>query len=106
MDSQTVNIFWTFSIFIILLFIIGFYCLLVTQNLVRALIAVEILMKAVTLFIIVSGNLSGRPAFAQALVVTLIVVETVAIAVAMGIVLSIYGNNRSLETDNLRNLKG
>lgn len=106
MDSLTVNMFWSFSVFIIMLFIIGFYCLLVTRNLVRALIAVEILMKAVTLFIVVTGYLSGRSALAQSLILTLIVVETAAIAVAMGIVLSVYRNNGSLDATKLMNLKG
>ena len=90
----------------IILFVIGFYCILATLNLVRALIGIEILMKAVTLFIIIAGYVSGRASLSQALVITLIVVETVLIAVAMGIVLSVYKHTKSLETDNLTNLKG
>jgi NADH:ubiquinone oxidoreductase subunit K len=90
----------------IVLFVIGVYCILATQNLVRALIGIEVLMKAVTLLIIIAGYASGRTSLAQALVITLIVVETVIIAVAMGIVLSIYKHTKSLDTENLTNLKG
>jgi NADH:ubiquinone oxidoreductase subunit K len=85
---------------------IGFYCILATLNLVRALIGIEVLMKAVTLLIIIVGHASGRTSLSQALVITLIVVETVLIAVAMGIVLSVYKHTKSLDTKSLTNLKG
>jgi len=106
MDSQMMHLFWSLSVYIIMLLIIGSYCMLATLNLVRALIGLEILMKAVTLLIISTGYVSGHVALAQSLVVTLIVVETVAIAVAMGIVLSIYRHKRSLDTRNIMSLKG
>jgi NADH:ubiquinone oxidoreductase subunit K len=86
--------------------VIGLYCILATTNLVRALIGIEVLMKAVTLLIIIAGYASGRTSLAQSLVITLIVAETVLIAVAMGIVLSIYKHTKSLDTKNLTDLKG
>ena len=56
-----------FSIGAILLLITGFYCLIMTYNLVRALIGLEILTKSVTLFIILAGYVTDRMALAQAL---------------------------------------
>ena len=100
------HLIWIFCVYIIVLFVIGFYCILATLNLVRALIGIEVLMKAVTLFIIIAGHASGRTSLSQALIITLIVIETVMIAVAMGIVLSVYKHTKSLETDNLTKLKG
>ena len=100
------HLLWIFCVYMIVLFVIGFYCILATLNIVRALIGIEILMKAVTLFIIIAGYASGRTSLSQSLVITLIVIETVLIAVAMGIVLSIYKHTKSLDTKNLTNLKG
>ena len=100
------HLLWIFCVYIIVLFVIGFYCILATLNLVRALIGIEVLMKAVTLLIIIAGYASGRTSLSQALVITLIVVETVLIAVAMGIVLSVYKHTKSLETGDLTKLKG
>ena len=100
------NIFWIFSVYIIVLFVMGLYCILVTLNLVRALIGIEILMKAVTLLIIISGQACGSPALSQTMIITLIVIETVFIAVAMGIVLCVYKHTGSLDTRNLTKLKG
>ena len=100
------HLIWIFFVYIIVTFVIGLYCILATTNLVRALIGIEVLMKAVTLLIIIAGYASGRTSLAQSLVITLIVAETVLIAVAMGIVLSIYKHTKSLDTKNLTDLKG
>jgi multisubunit Na+/H+ antiporter MnhC subunit len=89
-----------------LLFIAGFYYILATNNLIRVLIGVELLMKAVTLLLITVGYASGQTALMQSLVITLIVIEVVVIAVATGIVIGIHAHNKTLDTRKLRNLKG
>jgi NADH:ubiquinone oxidoreductase subunit K len=101
MSIEALQIFWPFGLFVIMLFIIGIYCILITFNLIRALLGVEILIKAVTLLIIIAGYVSGHTALAQAIVITLIVVEAVSIAVAVGIVLGIHGHNNSLDARRL-----
>ena len=106
MPNEMSQLFWTCGIFAVLLFIIGFYCLLATFNLIRALIGVELLIKAVTLLIVVAGFVSGHMALAQALVITLIVIEVVVMTVAAGVILNVYQHNKSLDVRNLRNLKG
>jgi NADH:ubiquinone oxidoreductase subunit K len=97
---------WYYCIGAVLLLITGFYCLIVTYNLVRALIGLEILTKSVTLFIILAGYATGRMALAQALAITLIIIEVVVIAVAVGIVLCVYKNIKSIDGRLLRNIKG
>jgi NADH-quinone oxidoreductase subunit K len=91
---------------IILLLVTGFYCLLVTKNLLRILIALEVLTKSVTLFLISSGYFSGDPLTTQALVITLIIIEVVVIVVACGIVIGVVTHNKNLDIKNMRNLKG
>jgi len=91
---------------IIMLFIAGLYCIFVTRNLMRALIGLELLMKAVTLLLIMAGYATGREALAQCLVITLIVIEVVVIAVMAGVILSIYRHTGSLDAGNIKSLKG
>lgn len=91
---------------IVLVAIAGVYCLVVTRNFIRVLIGLELMTKAVTLLIIVAGLAAGKLPLAQALVVTLIVVEVVVVSVASGIVLSIYRIDESLDLRKSRNLKG
>lgn len=105
MDSSMWQLFSVFGFFIVLLCIIGLYCILATFNMIRVLIGVELLMKAVTLLFVVVGYITGHSALIQSMVITLIVIEVVVIAIAVGIVLGIHGHNKTLDTRNLRNLK-
>ena len=96
----------TFGFFIVLLFVCGAYCLLVTRSMIRAIIGIELLIKAVTLLIIVAGSITGRIALAQSLVITIIVIEVVVAATAAGIALCVFRHTDSLDVRSLKNLKG
>lgn len=91
---------------VVLLLAIGFYSMIVTRNLMRLLVSVEILLKAVTLLFIGVGYITGNMAEAQAYVVTIIIIEVVFLVIATGIVLGAYRANGTLETFRLNNLKG
>ena len=106
MSGDLVGAFWAFCVFIIMLFVVGLYCLLVTRNLVKALIGLEILTKAVTLLFVIVGYITHHEALAQAFVITMIVIEVVVIVVAGGVILSVYRHDESLDARNLRKLKG
>ena len=106
MSGSQPQLFWAFIIFIIMLFVAGFYCILVTRNLIKALIGLEILTKAVTLLFVVAGFITHNEGLTQAIVITMIVIEVVIIVVAGGVILSVYRNNESLDARNLRKLKG
>lgn len=88
------------------LFAIGLYCILATRNLIRILIGIELLTKAVTLLLVTAGAVTGRMAMAQALIITLIVMEVVAIVVAAGIVVGAYRETGAVTTEGLHELKG
>lgn len=91
---------------IIALFVAGLYCILVTRNLMRVLVGLELLTKAVTLLLILAGYATGKTALAQAIVITLIMIEVVVIAVMAGVILSIYRHTGSLDASNVKTLKG
>jgi len=100
------NLFWLYCLFIILLFFSGLYCIFFTYNLIRALIGFELLIKAVTLLLVLAGNTNHQLALAQGYVLTLIVIEVAIIAVAVGIVIGLHQHHQSLDTRQLRQLKG
>jgi len=95
-----------FIIGVVLLFGVGVYSLLVTKNLIRILVSMEILTKGVTLLMIGAGYATGKMAEAEAYVITIIVIEVVLLAVATGIVLGVYRNNGEIYTRNITNLRG
>jgi len=90
----------------VLLLIAGFFCILVTSNLIRILIGVELLAKGLTVLLLAGGYFTGQVGLAQALIVVFIVVEVVAIAVAAGVVIGAHKHTRSLNRDWIQNLKG
>jgi len=106
MSQYTMHLFGFFSIFIILLFITGLYCMLLSFNLIRVVIGFEISIKAATLLIILIGYICGRSALAQSIVITLIVIEIVVMVVAGGVALWAFRHNKTIDPRKLTNLKG
>jgi len=104
--SNPNELLFLFGSFTILLLIAGFYCLVVTRSFLRAVIAIELLIKAVTLFFIAVGYITGKPAMTQALVITIIVVEVVIVVIAGGIGISVFRKNDSLDITLLNKMKG
>jgi len=99
----------TFYLFLVgfaLLAATGIYCVVVTFNLLRVLIGLEILIKAATLFVVAAGALSGHTALAQSIVITIIVLEVVVVVVAAWIILGFFREYDSLNVRNARSLKG
>jgi multisubunit Na+/H+ antiporter MnhC subunit len=106
MSESAIYLFGFLGIFVILLLITGIYCMLVSFNLIRIIIGFEILVKAATLLIISAGYVSGRSALAQAMVITLIVIEIVVMVVAGGVVLWAFRHNENIDPRGLGELKG
>ncbi|HAM38976.1 MAG TPA: hypothetical protein DCP53_06265, partial [Elusimicrobia bacterium] len=102
MNTISLNLFLFYGVFIILLLIAGFYCILATINLIRILLGLELITKAVTLAIIVVGYITGNIALAQSLVIIVIVIEVFVIAVAAAIIIRIYKLTDSLDVRNIR----
>ena len=106
MSESAIYLFGFLGIFVTLLIITGVYCMLVSFNLIRVIIGFEILVKAATLLIISAGYVSGRSALAQAMVITLIVIEIVVMVVAGGVALWAFRHNESIDLRDLKELKG
>ena len=77
-----------------------------THNMIKIIIAVELMMKAVTLILAFAGYLTNNFALMQAFIVTMIVIEVVIAVVAAGIIVSYYRNNGNMDPRNMNKLKG
>jgi NADH:ubiquinone oxidoreductase subunit K len=75
------------------------------RDVIKLLIAMEVLVKGITLALISSGYLQRNPYLMQAVVVSLIVVEVVVVAVALALIVNIYRRNGSLDVRKLTRLK-
>ena len=106
MSSEHIQLFWLAMAAAAMILVAALYCILITKNLIKILIGLELLTKAVTLLIILVGYLTAQIALAQSLVITLIIVEVVVIAVAAGIVLGSFQHSDSLDVQQFKQLKG
>jgi multisubunit Na+/H+ antiporter MnhC subunit len=106
MTKDEAVLFGVYGVGVVVTLVIGFYALLTTKNLIRALIGLEVLTKSVTLLIIVAGYLSKQMGLAQAMAVTLIVVEVAVIVAAISIVLCVHRRTDTVDASKLRSVKG
>jgi len=82
------------------------YSLIITRNLMRILLSLEIITKAVSLMMICVGYVTDQMAAAQSYAITIIIIEVMLLVVSVGIVFGVYRQNGHLNTDDLNNLKG
>jgi NADH-quinone oxidoreductase subunit K len=85
---------------------IGFYGLMVCRNLIKIVIALQILVKAALLGLMAAGNLNGQINLSQSMALTFIVADT--IVAVMGIALGVQIRRRvgTLDVRELSRLKG
>ena len=85
---------------------IGVYCLVARRNLIQLLIGIEVIAKGVTLSFILAGSIQGNEQIAQAITITIILVEVVTAAIAMSLIVLAQRHTGSLDIQDLRKLKG
>ena len=90
----------------LLIIIAAVYTLIRTDNLIRVIITIEVLMKAVTLLLVFAGLLLGNMALVQTFIITIIVCEVAVAIVAAGIAINVYRKKGNLKISNLEDLKG
>jgi len=85
---------------------IGFYGLMACRNLIKIVIALQILVKAALLGLMAAGNLNGQINLSQSMALTVIVADT--IVAVMGIALGVQIRRRvgTLDVRELSRLKG
>ena len=85
---------------------VGFYGVLITRNLIKLVVALQILVKGALLGLIVAGSASSRINLSQSLAVTVIVADTIVAVVALALAIQIKRWTGSLDVKNLSNLRG
>lgn len=100
------NTWYLYLFFAAALIFAGLLGLLARRNLIKLLIAVEIISKGISLLLLSTGFAKGHILTAQALVITFIVVEVSLIATALALVINVYRHTKGLDVRKLAQLKG
>ncbi len=85
---------------------VGLYGLLITRNLIKLVIVLQILVKSAILALVLAGNVSGKPGVGQSTAVTVIVVDTIVAVVALALVVQVRRRTGTLDVSQISTLKG
>jgi NADH-quinone oxidoreductase subunit K len=80
--------------------------LLVTRNLIKVVIVLQILGKSALLALITAGAASGQTNLSQSLVLTVIVADTVVAAIGLALAVQVQRQLGTLDVKDLSRLKG
>ena len=90
----------------VLLFVVGLTCMLTQRNAIKQVIGLKIMLQGVTLSLVHAGRLNEDLHFAQTMVISALIVETVVIAVGIALIVNIYRHEPSGDVDRLDSLRG
>ncbi len=90
----------------VLLFVLGFGCLLTQREAIKQVIGLKIMLQGVTLGLVYQGYVSEDLHTVQSIVISALVVETILIAVALALIINIYRFHPSGDIDKLDRLRG
>ena len=84
---------------------IGLYGLLITRNLIKVVVALQVLVKGALLALAAAGMASGKINLGQSLAVMVIVVDTVVAVIGLALALQVKRRMGTLDVKELATLK-
>jgi NADH-quinone oxidoreductase subunit K len=85
---------------------IGFYGLLITRNLIKVVMVLQILVKAVVLALVLAGRMSGNLSLGQSTAATVIVADTIVAVVALALAVQVRRRFGTLDVPKISTLRG
>jgi NADH:ubiquinone oxidoreductase subunit K len=85
---------------------VGFYGLLITRNLIKVVMVLQILVKAVLLALILAGRLSGNMGLGQSTAATVIVADTIVAVVGLALAVQVRRRFGTLDVPKISTLRG
>ena len=84
---------------------IGLYGLLMTRNLIKVVVALQVLVKGALLALVAAGMTSGKINLGQSLAVMVIVVDTVVAVIGLALALQVKRRMGTLDVKELSTLQ-
>jgi NADH:ubiquinone oxidoreductase subunit K len=85
---------------------VGFYGLLITRNLIKVVMVLQILVKAVILALVLAGKLSGNIGLGQSTAATVIVADTIVAVVGLALAVQVRRRFGTLDVPQVSTLRG
>jgi NADH:ubiquinone oxidoreductase subunit K len=85
---------------------VGFYGLLITRNLIKVVMVLQILIKAAVLALILAGKMSGNLGLGQSTAATVIVADTIVAVVGLALGVQVRRRFGTLDVPKISTLRG
>lgn len=85
---------------------VGFYGLLITRNLIKVVLVLQILIKAVILALILAGKMSGNLGLGASTAATVIVADTIVAVVGLALGVQVRRRFGTLDVPKISTLRG
>jgi NADH-quinone oxidoreductase subunit K len=85
---------------------VGFYGLLITRNLIKVVMVLQILIKAAILALILAGRMSGNVGVGQSTAATVIVADTIVAVVGLALAVQVRRRFGTLDVPKISTLRG
>ena len=85
---------------------VGLYGLLITRNLIKIVLVMQILVKSAMLALVLAGKVGNNLGLGQSLAVTVIVVDTVVAVVGLALAVQVRRRFGTLDVAEISTLRG
>lgn len=85
---------------------VGFYGLLITRNLIKIVMVLQILIKAAILALVLAGKMSGNLGLGQSTAATVIVADTIVAVVGLALAVQVRRRFGTLDVPKISTLRG
>jgi NADH:ubiquinone oxidoreductase subunit K len=85
---------------------VGFYGLLITRNLIKIVMVLQILIKSVILALVLAGKLSGNLGLGQSTAATVIVADTIVAVVGLALAVQVRRRIGTLDVPKISSMRG
>ena len=85
---------------------LGFYGLLITRNLIKVVMVLQILIKAAILALVLAGKLGGNTGLGQSTAATVIVADTIVAVVGLALAVQVRRRFGTLDVPKISTLRG
>ena len=85
---------------------VGLYGLLITRNLIKIVMVLQILIKAVILALVLAGKLSGQLGLGQSTAATVIVADTIVAVVGLALAVQVRRRFGTLDVPKISTMRG
>jgi NADH:ubiquinone oxidoreductase subunit K len=79
----------------------GLYGLMIARNVLKAVIALQIMVKAAMLMLVVAGAQTGQLALGQSLAITVIAADTMAVVIGLAMAVRLNASMGTLDLEEI-----